>query len=162
MKEGRMLMLNRLLTVILCIGSVGVGAAEAWKTEVINQLKTPQGLVEIHAVGSSGYDVRVGGHLVEELEGAYAGISNAVPSGDSPRYVLLNISTGGGSCPQLYRILDLTPGQKPFLTREFGTCGAEKSMTLQGENVAIHFSESELFKAQTFIYKPGNKEVKTE
>jgi len=150
------------LTAILCAGfGTSCLAQGGWDIEPIDSLLTVQGRLQIDQVGDDGYRLTIDGHFIVEFGAFGVEIDSAVPSGISAQYILLKIDEGGGSCPQLYRLLDLTPGQKPYLTHEFGNCSAEAGMTMQGENVAIIFSKTQDSKARTTIYQPDHRRLTT-
>ena len=125
----------------------------------MEQLPTVQGLLQIDHVGTSGYGLFVAGHFIAELESFSVLISSALPAADSVQYVLVKIATGGGSCPHLYRLVDLTPGRNPYLTGEFGNCSAVPVFRMDGETIAIDFSDFAKSKAQTFLYNPKRRHI---
>jgi len=147
------------MATILTLGVFATCLGDGWVREPIESLQTVQGLLQIDQVGVDGFRVFVTGHLIEELEAYGVQITNTLPAAPSPQYILLESTTGGGSCPSRYRLLDLTPGRKPYLTEEFGNCSAWPAMVMQGEDVAIRFSNFSDSKARTFIYEPNRRHL---
>ena len=148
------------IAVILIAGVAVRSLAQAWDTVPIASLQTVHGLLQIDQAGEDGYRLFVDSHFIAELEAFSVGISSTLPS-DKPQYVLLKIDTGGGSCPALYRLLDLTPGRKPHLTHELGHCFAVPSLKLEGKNIAINFSNSHDSKSQTILYETNLQRLNT-
>jgi hypothetical protein len=146
------------IAAILSAGVMAPALAQGWDTEAVEHLQTAQGPLQIDQVGAGGYRLFVAGHFIAELEAFSIDISSALPS-TSPQYVLLEMNTGGGSCPHLYRLLDLTPGRKPYLSGEFGNCSAAPAFDMRGDNVRIDFPNFRHFKAQTFFYDPKRRRI---
>ncbi len=154
----------KLQTITCMVALLGAGftascLAQEWVTTPVENLKTVQGLLQIDQLGEDGYRISVDGHFIAEI-GAYSvHISSGLASANSIEYVLLDLSTGGGSCPNLFRILDLTPGRKPYLTGEFGNCSDAPDFSMRSENVMIGFSDAQDYNAKTFIYDTQHRHI---
>jgi hypothetical protein len=136
------------------------GHSKGWETRPEVQLQTTQGLMRIDLAGINGYQISVASRPVAELEARGVYVSTTAVMSDSREFVLLEVSNGGGSCGQVYRLLDLAPGQKPYLTREFGNCTDKPSMVVSGpEKVQFDFMKTPEFKAQTVIYDPTRHKI---
>ena len=138
---------------VLWVATPTFAHGQEWQTEILESRGTAQGILQIVHVGEDGYRLMLDGRLLRELEGYRVSIGASFPSDNAPEYLLLIIDTGGGSCPQEYRLLDLTPGRKPFLTGEFGNCSVMPSLQRQDQDVRIDFPPSEGTRAQTWVYK---------
>jgi len=149
------------IAAILSAGITASGWSQGWDTHPVESLQTIQGLVQINEVGDNGYRVWVAGKLLGELEAFGVHIAGILPATGSPQYVLLEMYTGGGSCPYRYRLVDLTPGQKPYWTGDFGNCSVGPIFGMQGENVTIDFSNLSDFKTRTFSYQSGHRCIKS-
>jgi len=125
-------------------------------------MQTAQGLLQIAEVGLGGYRMSIAGNFIVEFEAYGVDITGAIPSDDFPQYVLLEIDKGGGSCPYLFRLLDLTPGRKPFLTGEFGNCSAWPALKIEGKNISVVFSSSHDSNAEFVLYDSGRRRMRTQ
>jgi hypothetical protein len=126
-----------------------------WSMDIVESRWTAQGLFQIVQAGVDGYGLVLQGHLLRELESFSVNIQSTYPAGSSPDYLLLAVSTGGGSCPRKYRLLDVAPGHKPYISGEFGNCSAEPTLHAQEDGVRIDVPASPGARAQTWGYQPG-------
>jgi hypothetical protein len=66
--------------------------------------------------------VKQGEKVVLEAPGRVIGVVGTFPSREQPRFLLVEMSHAGNTCPLMYRVIDLR-GESPQVTRaDFGTC----------------------------------------
>jgi len=146
---------------LLCaVSSVAVTPARAlhWPAETLRSLQTQSGLFRIVLVGT-GNQLWVGGNMVRELDTSGASVAAQWPPDGPPRFILLDLPTGGGSCSDLFRLLDLTPGKKPYLTGTFNGCPANPSLSVDGDNVAIDFAGTRKQRAVIWRYDAARRRL---
>jgi hypothetical protein len=154
----------RAFFIMLCAGflSPRMCGSQGWNMELLKSLPTAQGLLQLDEVGQGGYRVYVGGNLIRELEGFGINVWETLPSGDSPQYILLGVSTGNSFCGYKYFLLDVTASPTPYLTREFADCSPLPNVQMQGQDVKIDFPSSHYVKAQEWIYRPTPRALMSE
>ncbi len=142
-------------SVLFFVNNVSAATPEGWPTEIMQTVPTAQGPLQIMQIGEDGFRISIHGALLRELEGDGVDVIDTLPQGPAAQYLLLEVHTGGGSCSQLYHLLDVTPGSKPYLTGPIGTCAGNPMMRMKENRVEIMFSSFLNNPAQTWDYDPS-------
>jgi hypothetical protein len=131
--------------------------AAGWQENVQATVQTNGGRLEIVAVGM-GAQLRLNGRLLQDLDESGASVAQQWPE-TSPKFLLLDLPTGGGSCPDLYRLLDVSVPDKPHLTKAFGTCQATPMLRPDGERILVDFPATPERRAGTWTYDPSTRRL---
>ncbi|HVO33523.1 MAG TPA: hypothetical protein VMU17_06380 [Elusimicrobiota bacterium] len=129
----------------------GTPACAAWDLETLAQITTAKGELAIVQAGLDGYQLVLDGRVLRELEGYGVRVATSLPAGRPAEYVLIVVDTGGGSCPERFRILDLRAA-KPYLSPEFGGCSEYPSIASKGAEIEIDFPAFEQEAPATWLY----------
>jgi hypothetical protein len=144
-------------TFLLLCTIVSGSRGTPWEEEVQTTLQTNSGRFEIVSIGTGG-QLRLNGRLLQELDESDASIARRWPD-QSPQFLLLDLPTDGGSCPELYRLLDLSVSGKPSLTRPFGNCHVSPTLQTEGDKLSVYFPATPERAAGTWTYDPERRRL---
>jgi hypothetical protein len=116
-----------------------------WQIEPRAEIPTSAGIFKIDQVGEDGYRLMIGERVIRELESFYVGVLDTFPPGPDAKYILIGESTGGGSCPDLYRLVDLSARPAPYLTETFGDCNGDAQLAMKDGILNIEFPTTKKF-----------------
>src|SRR5262245_10213184 len=125
-----------LIAAILCLAGHALYAVSDWVVTPVFEFATAQGPLPVESVGITGYRTGFKKKPAMEPEARGMIVAASVTAG-SHQFILLAISTGGGSCAYRYRILDLAPERNPYLTQDFGNCAFGPTVRFEGDSLAM-------------------------
>jgi hypothetical protein len=126
--------------------------------KVVKSVVTPQGKLQIVRYGSGAsaeFAALLGDRTLVEPEARPIQVAATKSAKGRANLVLLRFPSKDKSCPAHFRVADLSRGNEPRVSDEFGNCSARPRASASGGGWKLAFARSGKSAARTWIYSNG-------
>lgn len=126
--------------------------------KVVKSVATAQGKLEVVRYGKGSnaeFAVVLGDRTLVDPEERPVEVAGSQPK-NKANLVLLRFPSKDKACPARFRVADLTRGQDPKVSDEFGNCSAKPKVTVASGGWKLAFPKAGSNKAQTWTYAKGD------
>ena len=124
---------------------------------VIDSIETTGGTLEIIETGQYSYKLVLAGKVLASERAETLDIAASFPETGTPTLVVLEIGSGGSSCPAMYKVVSAPASLPAQITQAFGTCSDEPELSFRNGVLRMEFPQYLEARPEVWLYDSNRR-----